>query len=103
MGTQNAPRDGRARCLSEPALQDQLQDHGSSVRVLDQEQAGHTRPRSLPLRSSRKNAHRGQPRGRVVKFACSASLAQGFTGLDPGHGHGTAHQAMLRRRPTCHN
>uniref|UniRef100_A0A8C4KXK0 protein-serine/threonine phosphatase n=1 Tax=Equus asinus asinus TaxID=83772 RepID=A0A8C4KXK0_EQUAS len=21
----------------------------------------------------------------------------------PGRGHGTAHQAMLRRHPTCHN
>ena len=40
----------------------------------------------------------GQPRGQVLKFACSASAAQGFTGLDLGHGHGTAHQAMLRQR-----
>ena len=30
-------------------------------------------------------------------------MAWGFTGLDPGHGCGTAHQAMLRRCPTCHN
>ena len=29
--------------------------------------------------------------------------AQGFTSLNPGRGHGTAHQAMLRRHPTCHN
>ena len=42
----------------------------------------------------------GPPRGRVVKNAHSASVAQGFAGLDPGRGHGTAHQAMLRRRPT---
>ena len=41
--------------------------------------------------------------GRVVKFACSASVAWGFAGLDPGHGHGTAHQDMLGRRPTHHN
>ena len=33
----------------------------------------------------------------------STSAAQGFTGSDPGRGHGTARQAMLRRRPTCHN
>ena len=33
----------------------------------------------------------GQPRGRVVKCARSAVVAQGFTGLDPRHGHGTAH------------
>ena len=39
----------------------------------------------------------GWPRGCVVKFGCSASLAQGFPGLDPGHRYSTAHQAMLRR------
>ena len=44
-----------------------------------------------------------QPCGRVVKFARSAWAAQGFIGLDPGRGHGTAHQAMLRWHPTCHN
>ena len=32
----------------------------------------------------------GQPRGRVVKFVHSDSAAQGFAGLDPGCGHGTA-------------
>ena len=47
--------------------------------------------------------HKGWPRGRGVKFTCSAAVAQGFVGLDPGCGHGTAHQAMLRRRPTCHS
>ena len=41
----------------------------------------------------------GWPRGQVVKFTCSASAAQGFTGLDPGRGLSTAHQAMVRRRP----
>ena len=41
--------------------------------------------------------------GRVVKFSRSAAVAQGFAGLDPGQGHGTAHQAMLRRHPTRHN
>ena len=45
----------------------------------------------------------GRPRGRVVKFAHSASAGQGFAALDPGRRHGTAHQATLRRRPTCHN
>ena len=34
---------------------------------------------------------------------CSAAAAQGFAGSNPGHGHGTAHQATLRWRPTCHN
>ena len=42
------------------------------------------------------------PRGRVVKFARSSLAAQGFTGSDPGHGHGTAHQAILRQHPTRH-
>ena len=45
----------------------------------------------------------GQTLGQVVKFARSASAAQGFAGLDPGRGHDTAHQAMLRQHPTCHN
>ena len=31
----------------------------------------------------------GRPRGRVAKFARSASMAQGFASLDPGNGHGT--------------
>ena len=46
---------------------------------------------------------RGWPHGRVVKFARSTAAAQGFAVSDPGPRHGTAHQAMLRRRPTCHN
>ena len=37
--------------------------------------------------------------GRAVKFTCSALVAQGFTGLDPGYRHGTAHQAMLGGMP----
>ena len=37
------------------------------------------------------------------KFPHSASAAEGFVGSDPGHENGTAHQAMLRWRPTCHN
>ena len=36
-------------------------------------------------------------------FARSALAAQGFGGLDPGHGHGTTHQTMLRWHPTQHN
>ena len=43
---------------------------------------------------------KGLPRGRVVKFVCSASRAQSFTSLDPEHRSGTADQAMLRWRPT---
>ena len=50
-----------------------------------------------------KNSFGGWPRGRVVKFAHSALVAQGFTGLDPWCGHGIPHQAMLRRRPRQYN
>ena len=42
------------------------------------------------------NGSWGQPHGGVVKFVRSASVAQGFTGSDPGHGNGTTHPAMLR-------
>ena len=45
----------------------------------------------------------GLAHGRVVKFKCSASAAQGFTSSDPGRRHSTTHQAILRRHPTCHN
>ena len=49
-------------------------------------------------------AVQGPARGRVVKFLRSALVAQGFdSSADPGRGHGTTHQAMLRRYPTCHN
>ena len=34
----------------------------------------------------------------MVKFVGSASVAQGFAGLAPGHRPSTAHQAMLRWR-----
>ena len=34
---------------------------------------------------------------------CSTLAAQGFTGSDPGRGHGTARQATVRQRPMCHN
>ena len=46
---------------------------------------------------------RGRPCDQVVKFTCSASVAQGFAGSDPGLRHGTIHQATLRQHPTCHN
>ena len=38
----------------------------------------------------------GWPCGRVVKFAHSASVAQDFASSDPGCGHSTSDQAMLR-------
>ena len=40
------------------------------------------------------------PMAEWFKFLHSASGAQGFAGSDPGCGHGTIHQAMLRRCPT---
>ena len=45
----------------------------------------------------------GQLRGQVVKLACFDSVARDFPSLDPAQRHGTAHQAMLRQCPTCHN
>ena len=42
----------------------------------------------------------GRACGPVVKFTRSTSVAQAFPGWDSGHGHGTAHQAMLRWHPT---
>ena len=49
---------------------------------------------------SQKIKNRGWPRGQVVMFVHSTSVSQGFGGSDPGCGHGTAHQAMLRQCPT---
>ena len=40
------------------------------------------------------------PGGHVVKFMHFTLAAQGIAGLDPQRGHGTPHQAMLRRCPT---
>ena len=44
--------------------------------------------------------------GPVAEWLSSRSLlqvAQCFIGSNPGRRHGTAHQATLRQRPTCHN
>ena len=44
------------------------------------------------------------PRGRpMAERLSSHAPLLGAEGLDPGCGHGTAHQAMLRQRPMCHN
>ena len=53
--------------------------------------------------SELKNTLRGRPHGQVVKLVHSDLASQGFTGSDPGHRHGTAHQAMLGWHPTRHN
>ena len=42
----------------------------------------------------------GWPHGWVVKFARSTLVALGFPVSDPGHRHGSVHQAKLRWRPT---
>ena len=47
----------------------------------------------------KKDGSEGRPRGQVVEFSCSSSVAQGFTSSDPGRRHDIAHQATLRRRP----
>ena len=39
----------------------------------------------------------------MVKFKHSASVAQGFVTLDPGHGPSTTHEAMLKWCPTWQN
>ena len=44
--------------------------------------------------------------GPVAKWLSSRAplqAAQCFVGLNPGRGHGAAHQTTLRRRSTCHN
>ena len=38
-----------------------------------------------------KNQFQEPATGQMVKFTGSALVAQGFTGSDPGRGHGTAH------------
>ena len=48
----------------------------------------------------------GEGAGPVAEWLSSRTLlraAQCFVGSNPGRGHGTAHQTMLRQRPTCHN
>ena len=51
---------------------------------------------SLLILTMKIRTFRGQPCGRVIEFAPSASAAWGFAGSDPGCGHGTACQATLR-------
>ena len=44
--------------------------------------------------------------GPVAKWLSSRAplqVAQCFIGLNPGRGHGTAHQTTLRQCPTCRN
>ena len=53
---------------------------------------------------SQKNVFIGA--GPVAEWLSSRAplqAAQCFVGSNPGRGHGTAHQTVLRQRPTCHN
>ena len=43
------------------------------------------------------------PMAEWLSLWAPALAGLGFTGSDPGHEHGTAHWAMLRRHPTCDN
>ena len=43
------------------------------------------------------------PVAKWLSLRAPLQVAQGFVGSNPGRGHGTAHQATLRQRPTCHN
>ena len=43
------------------------------------------------------------PMAEWLSLRAPLQAAQCFVGLNPGRGHGTAHQATLRQRPTCHN
>ena len=58
---------------------------------------------SIRKEKDKKEKPWGWPHSQVVKFACSASVAQSLASSDPGHGHGTAHQPMLRWHPTWQN
>ena len=49
---------------------------------------------------------RGRGAGPVAEWLglCTPlQAAQCFVGSNPGRGHGTDHQAMLKQHPTCHN
>ena len=66
---------------------------------LPAEHVGLVRPVHYFKRSCQKNMVSGPATWPMVRFMCSASVTQAFTGLDPGCGHDTAHQAMLG----CHS
>ena len=50
------------------------------------------------------NAKQGAgPVAEWLSLRAPLQATQCFVGSNPGCGHGTVHQAMLRRHPTCHN
>ena len=46
---------------------------------------------------------RAGPVAEWLSLRAPLQAAQCFAGLNPGRGHGTAHQTTLRQRPTCRN
>ena len=76
-----------------------LTHHFAEAQVIQQVQTQRQEPGQHQVRA-KMLTFMGPPCGRVVKFAPSTLAALGFPGLDLGWGHGTAHQAMLRWRPT---
>ena len=62
---------------------------------------GHDKEFRVFSKCSRKSLEGGGPVAESLSLH-SASAAQGFAGSDPECGHSTAHQATLRRHPTCH-
>ena len=52
----------------------------------------------------KKNIYReAGPTAEWLSSRAPLQAAQCFIGSNPGCGHGTAHQATLGQRPTCHN
>ena len=43
------------------------------------------------------------PMAKWLSWRTPLQAGQCFIGSNPRRGHGTAHQTMLRQRPTCHN
>ena len=54
-------------------------------------------------RTLRNPAPGAGPVAKGLSSCAPLQAAQCFVGLNPGRGHGTAHQTMLRQRLTCHN
>ena len=53
--------------------------------------------------SSRRERGGAGPVAEWLSSRAPLQAAQCFVGSNPGRGHGTAHQATLRQRPTYHN
>ena len=60
-------------------------------------------PLWIPLINWTKNCLGAGPVAEWLSSRAPLQAAQCFVGSNPGHGHGTARQATLRQRPTCHN